>query len=268
MRTGLVWAILWGAVAGAMTGQAEGAVKTEEVTYQGGGVSMKGLIAWDDAASGPRPGVLVVHEWWGNNAYARGRAKMLAELGYIAMAVDMFGDGKTADHPDDAGKFAGEAMANLDQAVARFEAALQVLKTRPECDPKRTAAIGYCFGGGVVLHMARLGMDLDAVASFHGSLGARVPAKPGEVKAQILVCNGAADKFVTKEAILAFKSEMDQAGAAYQFISYEGALHGFSNPDATANGEKFDLPIAYQKEADEASWQELRTLLAKGFAQP
>jgi dienelactone hydrolase len=247
---------------------ASGAVKTEEVTYQGGGLSMKGLIAWDDAITGPRPGVLVVHEWWGNNDYARGRAKMLAELGYVGMAVDMFGDGKTADHPDKAGKFAGEALANLDKAVDRFQAALQVLHARPEVDPKRTAAIGYCFGGGVVLQMARLGLDLDAAASFHGSLGARIPAKPGAVKAKILVCHGGSDSFIPAEAIAAFKTEMDQAGADYQFISYEGALHGFSNPDATANGKKFDLPIAYQKEADEASWKELRALLEKVFAQP
>lgn len=246
--------------------QATAAVKTEDITYEGGGIVMKGLVAWDDAISGPRPGVLVVHEWWGNNDYARGRAKMLAELGYVAMAVDMFGEGKTATHPDDAGKFAGEAMANLDKARERFEAGLKILQARPEADPQRIAAIGYCFGGGVVLQMARLGMDLKAVASFHGSLGARVPATPGSVKAKVLVCNGAADKFVSKEAILAFKSEMDQAGADYQFVSYEGALHGFSNPEATANGEKYGLPLAYDKAADEASWKALRELLERVFA--
>lgn len=255
-------AIVWAATVWA----ANGAMKTEEVTYEGGGVTMKGMIAWDDAVSGPRPGVLVVHEWWGNNDYARRRATMLAELGYVGMAIDMFGDGKTAAHPDDAGKFAGEAMANLDQGKARFEAALQLLKSRPETDPERVAAIGYCFGGGVVLQMARLGMDLDAVASFHGSLGAKVPAKPGVVKAKVLVCHGADDEFIPAEAVEAFKREMEEAGVDYRFVAYEGALHGFSSPDATANGEKFSLPLAYDEAADKASWNELKALLGRVFA--
>ena len=266
MRISFVLSLVCGL--GAMIETGIGAVKTEDVTYQGGGLSMKGMIAWDDAIAGPRPGVLVVHEWWGNNEYAHRRAKMLAELGYVGMAIDMFGEGKTAGHPSDAGKFASEAMENLDKAVDRFQAAVQVLQARPEVDPKRIAAIGYCFGGGVVLQMARLGLDLKAVASFHGSLGARILAKPGQVKAKILVCNGAADSFISPEAITSFKKEMIQAGADYRFISYEGALHGFSNPEATANGQKFNLPLAYQKEADEASWKEMRTLLETAFASP
>jgi dienelactone hydrolase len=227
---------------------------------------MKGLVAWDDAVSGRRPGVLVVHEWWGHNDYARKRARMLAEAGYVALAVDMFGDGKTAAHPEDAGKFAAEAMADLDAARQRFEAARAVLAARPETDPGKIAAIGYCFGGGVVLQMARLGMDLKAVASFHGSLGARVPAARGAVRAKILVCHGAEDAFVRPEAVQAFREEMDAAGADYRVLVHPGAAHGFSNPDATAKGEEFGLPIAYRKEADEASWQALRELLAAAFA--
>lgn len=242
-------------------------VKTEEVFYNGGGASLKGFVAWDDAVKGPRPGVLVVHEWWGQNDYIRMRARKLAELGYVALAVDMYGEGKLADHPKDAGQVAGEVMSNMEIARKRFEAALHLLNKRPEKDPGKTAAIGYCFGGGVVLHMARLGVDLRGVASFHGSLDTKTPAKPGAVKARVLVCNGAADSFVTPEIIQRFKQEMDSAEVDYDFISYPGARHAFTNPDATAAGEKFGLPIAYQKEADEASWQTLREFLIEVFAQ-
>ncbi len=242
-------------------------VMTKDVTYEGGGVSMKGLIAWDDSTDAKRPGVLVVHEWWGHNDYARGRAKMLAELGYVAIAVDMFGDGKTADHPKDAGAFAGEAMKNLDAAKARFEAAMELLKAHPATDPEKTAAIGYCFGGGVVLNMARLGVDLDGVVSFHGSLGAASEAQVGKVKAKVLVCNGAADTFVSEEAISAFKAEMEAAEVDYAFENYEGALHGFTNPGATAKGEKFGIPLGYQQEADEASWASMQKFFDEIFSE-
>lgn len=244
-----------------------GAVRTEEVTYEGGGVSMKGLLAWDDAVKGKRPGVLVVHEWWGQNEYVRMRARKLAEQGYLALAVDMYGEGKQAEHPQDAGKFASEAMANLDAAQRRFEAALTLLNGRPEKDPEKTAAIGYCFGGGVVLHMARLGVDLDGVASFHGSLGAKVRAQPGQVRARVLVCNGAADTFVTEESIQGFRQEMESAGVEYDFVNYPGAKHGFTNPEATANAAKFGLDIAYQQEADEDSWKKLQEFFGEIFAE-
>ena len=245
---------------------ASAGLRTEEVFYHGGGVALKGYLAWDDTATAPRPGVLVVHEWWGQNEYVRMRARKLAELGYVALAIDMYGEGKLADHPQDAGQFAGDVMANLDTARKRFEAALNCLNQRPEKDPGKTAAIGYCFGGGVVLHMARLGVDLRGVASFHGSLDAKATAKPGVVKARVLVCNGADDIFVTAEAIQRFKQEMENAGVDYDFISYPGARHAFTNPEATAAGEKFGLPIAYQKEADEASWQALKEFLVEVFA--
>jgi len=242
-------------------------VVTEEVTYEGGGATMEGLLAWDDDVEGPRPGVLVVHEWWGHNDYVRKRARMLAELGYLALAVDMYGGGKQADHPKEAGQFSREVMSNLETARKRFEAALEFLNSRPRKHLEKTAAIGYCFGGSVVLHMARLGVDLDGVVSFHGSLDAKVKAQPDEVEARILVCNGAADPLVSDESVEAFKAEMDAAGADYEFINYPGAKHGFTNPAATEKGQEFGLPLAYQKEADEDSWQKMKEFFGEIFAE-
>ena len=144
-------------------------MKTKEVTYSEGSTQMKGFLAWDDSISGKRPGILVVHEWWGLNDYARSRAKQLAELGYTALAVDMYGEGKTAEHPKDAGAFAASVMKDPQVALARFQAAMDALKSQPTVDPEKIAAIGYCMGGAIVLNAARQGIDLDAVASFHGS---------------------------------------------------------------------------------------------------
>lgn len=240
-------------------------IKTEDVTYAAGDVEMKGFLAYDDAVEGPRPGVIVVHEWWGHNPYARKRARMLAELGYTALAVDMYGDGKLAAHPEDAGKFAGAVMGNLESAKARFLAAMKLLQGHETTDPERTAAIGYCFGGGVVLHMARVGVDLDGVVSFHGSLGAKTPATKGGVKASILVCHGADDSFIPDEQITALKKEMADAEADLTFIAYEGAVHSFTNPDADEFGKKFELPLAYNKAADEQSWADMLKFFKKIF---
>jgi len=243
----------------------QAAVVGEEVSYQAGDTTLKGYLARDAAVQGKRPGILVVHEWWGHNAYARERARQLAELGYVALAVDMYGDGKTADHPDDAGKFAAAVRNNLPLMQARFEAARAFLNSQPDVDPGQNAAIGYCFGGGVVLAMARSGADLDGVVSFHGSLGGGGTAAPGSVKARILVANGADDPFVTEEQIAAFKAEMDAAGADYTFINYPGARHSFTNPDADAFGERFGLPLAYDAEADADSWAEMQAFFQSLF---
>jgi dienelactone hydrolase len=227
---------------------------------------MKGYLAYDDKIKDKRPGVLVVHEWWGHNEYARKRARMLAELGYTALAVDMYGDGKQATHPQDAGKFAGELMQNIEGAKARFTAALDLLKKHGTVDAARIAAIGYCFGGGVVLHMARAGVDLKGVVSFHGSYGTQTPAEKGKVKAAVLVCHGADDQFATSEQIDGLKKEMQNAGVDFQFISYPGAKHSFTNPDADENGKKFNIPIAYNKAADEKSWADMQQFFKKIFA--
>jgi dienelactone hydrolase len=234
-------------------------IVTREVSYMADSVQFKGYIAYDNSNQDKRPGILIVHEWWGHNEYARKRARMLAELGYVALAVDMYGDGKKADHPDDAQKFAMAVMSNLESAKMRFTAAMKLLKEQNVTDSEKISAIGYCFGGGVVLQMARLGLDLDGVVSFHGSIGTQNLAQPGSVKAKILVCNGADDGFVPPEQIDAFKQEMDAAGVDYTFKSYPGAKHSFTNPDADKFGTKFNMPLAYNKAADEQSWQDMQS---------
>lgn len=239
----------------------------KSVTYANQGATFNGYLAYDENIKEKRPGILVVHEWWGLNDYARKRAQMLAGLGYVALAVDMYGDGKTAMHPGDAGKFSSELMKNFDVARERFLAAMEVLRQQPMVDPTRIAAIGYCFGGGVVLNMARQGTDLKGVASFHGSLKPVKPAQPGKVKAKVLVLHGADDNFITKEEIEAFKKEMTDAGVEYQFISYPGAVHSFTSPDADALGKKFNMPIAYNAEADKKSWDELKKFLKMIFGE-
>jgi dienelactone hydrolase len=241
-------------------------VKHEDVTYSANGLTMKGYLAYDDAVKGKRPGVLVVHEWWGHNEYARKRARMLAELGYTALAVDMYGDGKQATHPDDAGKFAGAVMQNLESAKARFVAALDLLKKHQTVDSSRIAAIGYCFGGAVVLQMARAGLDLKGVASFHGNYATQTPAQPGKVKAAVLVCHGADDQFSTAEQVAALKKEMADAKVDFQFIAYEGAKHSFTNPEADEYAKKFSMPIAYNKMADEKSWADMQQFFKRIFA--
>jgi dienelactone hydrolase len=242
-------------------------IEGKAVEYSAQGVMMKGYLAYDANIQGKRPGVLVVHEWWGLNDYARMRARMLAELGYTALAVDMYGDGKQAMHPDDAGKFSSEVMKNFDAGKARFLAALDLLKQQPTVDPTRIAAIGYCFGGGVVLNMARQGVDLQGVASFHGSLTAIKPAQPGGIRAKILVLNGADDKFITAQQIDSFKQEMTAAGADFKFISYPGAVHSFTSREADELGKKFNMPIAYNADADRESWEELKNFLRTIFKQ-
>lgn len=243
-------------------------VVEKNVEYRDGGVTMNGYLAYDENIKGKRPGVLVVHEWWGLNDYARKRARMLAELGYTALAVDMYGEGKQAEHPDTAAKFSTEVGKNLDTAKARFLAAMNFLKQQPTVDPARIAAIGYCFGGGVVLNMARQGVDdLKGVASFHGDLSPVKPAAPGAVKANILVLTGADDRMVPPEKVQAFRKEMDAAGADYRVVVYPGAQHSFTNPEADVYAKRFNIPLGYNAKADKESWAELKKFLSELFKQ-
>jgi dienelactone hydrolase len=238
-------------------------IREENINYTADGVTMNGYVAYDSGSTEKRPVVLVVHEWWGQNDYSRGRAKQLAELGYLAMAVDMYGNGKTADNPDSAGKLAMPFYQNPAMAKTRFDAALAKIKTYPQAGDK-VAAIGYCFGGGMVLTMAKLGDDLAGVVSFHGNLNV-VPANKGLLKAKVLVCHGADDKFVQQAEVDIFKKQMDSIGASYTFKSYPGATHAFTNPNATPMGQKFNLPIAYNATADTASWKDMKDFFGTIF---
>lgn len=247
--------------------QKEIEIEAKEISYEADGVTMKGYMAYDANSNEKRPAVLVVHEWWGHNEHSRQSAEDLAKLGYVAFAVDMYGDGKKAEHPDDAKKFAGAVMKDFDGAKARFDAALKLVKESDLVDAEKVGAIGYCFGGGIVLNLARQGVDLAGIASFHGSLGAIKPAEEGKVKAKILVMNGQDDPFVTEEQITNIQEEMANVGAEYEFINYPGAVHAFTNPAATEMGQKFDLPLAYNEQADKESWERLTQFLDEVFAE-
>ena len=190
---------------------------------------------------------------------------MLAELGYVALAVDMYGEGKTAQHPDDAGKFSGEIRNNMTLGRERFLAARKVLEANRFTDPRRIGAVGYCFGGSVVLQMARDGMDLGGVASFHGGLTTTNPAKPGAVKARVLVLTGDDDKFIPPGQVEDFQKEMKAARADFRVVSYPGAPHSFTNPGADDYAKKFNIPLGYNADADAKSWAEMQKFFKQVF---
>ena len=237
-------------------------IMEQNVTYRSGDVRMVGFVAYDSKFKGKRPVILIVHEWWGLNDYVKMRARKLAELGYLAMAVDMFGEGKVAKNPDEAKAYTGVFYSDPTLSKARFQAALDKIKEFDECDVHNIAAIGYCFGGSVVLNSAKLGVDLKAVVSFHGGL-AGVPADKKLLKAKILVCHGGADKFISENDISTFKHQLDSIGADYSFKVYPNATHAFTNPESDENARKFGMPIAYNPEGDKASWEDMKAFFAK-----
>ena len=230
------------------------AIQEEAVSYKDGDTVMKGFIVYDDASSAKRPGVIVVHEWWGVTKHIHTVARKLASEGYTAFIADMFGDGKTADNPKDAGALAGSVRNNPSAMVSRFSAAKDTLSRHATTDASKISAMGYCFGGSVVLDMARAGLDLKGVAAFHASLEpAAAPAAAGKVKSRILVQNGGADPFIKPASIVAFKEEMAAANVDYRYLVYPGAVHAFTNPEATEKGKQFNLPLAYDAQADQQS---------------
>lgn len=240
-------------------------IRTETVTYTAGGTTLRGFLA-HPASNAKAPAVLVVHEWWGLNDYLRRRARMLAELGYTALAADMYGDGKTAADPAAANDAMNAALADRGALEGRLRAAVDRLQSEPGVDATRVAAIGYCFGGAVVLHAARIGMPLAAVVSFHGALGSFHKPAPGTVKAKVLVCHGAADALVPAADLAAFEQEMREAKADYRIVQYPGAKHGFTNPEADENGTKYGLPLAYDAAVDRQSWSDMRELFTRALA--
>jgi len=240
-------------------------LKEENITYTGDSISMNGYVVYDDSNKAKRPAVIVVSEWWGLNDYPKMRAKKLAELGYVAMAIDMYGDGKVADNPDSAKAFAGPMYMHPDKAKARIDAAIAKLKTYGIVDTSKIAAIGYCFGGGMLLNTARLGdAELKGVVSFHGSL-LGTPARKDLLKTRLLVLHGNADQIVSPKDVAAFKKQMDSIGADYKFIGYDSATHAFTNPHSTETGLKFKMPIAYNAKADSASWNEMKSFFDSLF---
>lgn len=236
------------------------------VTYKDGGTTLKGFVVVDTAQKARRPGIIVVHEWWGITQHMHHEARRLAQQGYVAFIADMYGDAKTADNPADAGALSGAVMTNPQAMKSRFDAARAQLASLPTVDASRIGAVGYCFGGAVVLNMARAGADLAAVAGFHASLGLNTPAPaPGTVKARILVLNGADDPFVKKEQYVQFESDLKAANADFKVITYPGAVHAFTNPEATALGKKFNLPLRYDAKANDAAEAEASKLFAAAF---
>jgi dienelactone hydrolase len=235
-------------------------IETREIQYTQDGTNLKGFVAWNAAARGTRPGVLVVHEWWGHNEHARRAARRLAEAGYVGFALDMYGDGKMTTHPDTAGAWMSRASQDPAVLTARFNAALEQLKQDPHVDPDRIAAIGYCFGGAVALRMARSGADLDAVVTFHPVLDTTRAVAPGAVQGRVLMLTGEADPFVPPEVLTAFTTQMRAAGTRFEVVSYPGAKHAFTNPDAGKAG----LPaLVYDAEADRQSWAAMLRLLGE-----
>ena len=237
------------------------AVVGKDVEYKAGDTTMKGFLVFDDAVKGKRAGVLVVSEWWGANDYGRKRARMLAEQGYVALLVDMYGDGKVATNPKEAGELAGSVNKNPPLALARFQAAEKFLTKQPQVKKGELAALGYCFGGGVVLNMARAGEPLKAVATFHGILATDVSVKPGDIKSKIRVFTGEADPAVPPEQVSAFKTEMDNAKVDYKLVSYPGVKHTFTDREADSYATQFSLPLKYDPAADTDSWTQTLAFL-------
>ena len=230
-------------------------VRTTAVEYKHGDTVLEGLLAWDDALPGKRPGVLVVHEWWGRNDYINSRAEKLAALGYVAFALDMYGKGVVAKDPKEAGALAGKIRGDGALMRERATAGLEVLRRDERVDPTKIAAIGYCFGGTVALELARSGAELAGVVSFHGGLATKAPAEKGKVKAKVLVLHGADDPHVPVADVTAFEEEMRAAGVDWQVVSYGGAVHAFTNPAAGSDPSK---GAAYNEAADRRSWEAMQ----------
>ena len=236
----------------------------ESVTYKDDTTTLQGVIAYDANDSSKRPAVLVVPEWWGVEDFTKSRASELVKLGYVAMTVDMYGNGKVVDNPKDAGATAMPFYTNPQMAKKRLEAALNEIKKHPRVDASRVGAIGFCFGGSMVLNAVKTGEDLKAVVSFHGGLEG-VPPQKDKLKSKILVCHGGNDSFVPQAQVDAFKKQMDSVGASYEFIVYPGATHAFTNPKADERAKAFGLPIAYNSAADSASWNDMKTFFEKNL---
>lgn len=235
-------------------------VSVEEVSYATEKTQLKGFL-YRPQNKKSKGGILVIHEWYGLNEYAQKRAKMLASLGYTTFAVDMYGEGKVASHPKDANAFMTESLKDPQELKNKFEAAIRVLTEKGGADSQKVAAVGYCFGGAIALNMARAGLDLAAVASFHGSLGTNNRAQKGSIKGKVLVANGGADPMIPAQDVADFMNEMHQAQVDVEFMNFKNVLHSFTVVGSEKLGKKYGLPLAYNKDADQRSWNALLNLL-------
>jgi dienelactone hydrolase len=244
-----------------VTGDALAAVKTKAISYKDGNLALRGTIAWDDAIKGKRPGVLIVHEWWGLDDYARGRAKQLAAAGYVAFALDMYGVGKITNHAKEAGEWAKQVNNNIDRWVGRAKSGLDILKADANVDDTKVAAIGYCFGGSTVMQMAYAGLGVKAVTSFHGSLPPASEAVT-EIKPRVLIAHGRDDKFIPADRIVAFKAGLDRAKADWEMMEFSNTVHSFTNPESDTRGMK---NIRYNPRADKHSWAAMLLMFDEVF---
>tara|TARA_A100001391_G_scaffold113484_1_gene76344 strand:- start:3030 stop:3803 length:774 start_codon:yes stop_codon:yes gene_type:complete len=240
-------------------GGATAKVIEQDIKLPGG--AGDGVLFMDDDLDRTTAGVIVVHEWWGLNDYARNRARLLASEGYVALAVNLYEQGQVASHPKDAKAFMEQAQAHPERTTRRMDAAKKLLREQQYVDNDRIFAVGYCFGGGVVLEQARQGSDLAGVASFHGPLGTEHPLQAGTFNGKVLVVTGQADPMVPAEQVSALVDEMTAAGVAFQLLSFPGVKHGFTNPRADRLGRRFELPLAYDRHADDISWGALKDFI-------
>jgi dienelactone hydrolase len=239
-------------------------MKTEDIDYRDGSLTCKGYLAYDEKRQGKRPGILVVHEAWGLGAHAMERARMLAELGYVALAADMYGDRKQVTSMESMMEVIGDLRSNPAKLRARASAALEALRAHPLVDANKIGGIGFCFGGTTVLELARGGYPVKAVVSFHGGLETAAPAEKGAVKTKVLVCTGADDPMIPPEQVVAFEEEMRKAEADWQVIAYGNTVHSFTNREA---GKVVPLPgLAYNESTDRRSWAAMRAHFDEAFA--
>jgi dienelactone hydrolase len=254
--------LIFASLALACAGTVRAAIHTESVEYKQGGTTLEGFVAYDDAIKGPRPGVLVVHQWLGLTDYEKHRAGMLAQLGYVAFCADIYGKGVRPQNSQEAGAQAGKYKSDRQLLRGRVNAALDALRRQPLVDPKRLAAIGYCFGGTTVLELARSGADIAGVVCFHGGLDSPAPADGKNIKCKVLVCHGADDPVSSPQDIAAFESEMRKGGVDWQLIKYGGAVHSFTQPMAGTDNSK---GAAYNEKADQRSWEAMKQFFAEIF---
>lgn len=246
----------------AWAGSAGAEVRTKALEYRHGDTTLEGYLAYDDAVKGKRPGVLVIHEWKGLGPYEESRARQLAELGYVAFALDIYGKGIRAKDRKEAAALAGTYRKDRGLMRERARAGLEVLKGQELVDAGRVAAIGYCFGGQAVLELARSGAEVKGVVSFHGKLNTPDAEDAENIKGKVLVLHGADDRSVPPEEIAAFENEMRQAGVDWQMIFYGGAVHSFTNP---ASGDDPSRGVAYNERADRRSWEAMKLFFAEIF---